>query len=275
MSATGKLLLLNALCIIILYSISPCPAYASDLGTQDAAAESEAKTCIVSFDGNGANAELSTITVSSDGYYGTLPELTRPNYVFNGWYSYRSGGIKITDTTKVFKKTDHTLYAQWRGNPVEVELDAGGGNISKKKIIVYYGSKFLGQLPTPTRASYQFNGWYTSETDGDKITVKSIYGENGPTTLYAHWTEQPVKAIFIAFNNQVYERIVSYGMEYGELPEPEKEGYTFGGWYKYQDYRVRDNGELRITESTIVKEIARIKLYARWYPVPDDGSSGY
>ncbi len=275
MSTAGKMLLLSILCLVLLYGVSPCPAYASDYGAQESAADAVAKTCIVSFDGNGANASLDTITVSADGYYGTLPELTRPDYVFVGWYSFRSGGIKITETTKVFKPTDHTLYAQWRGNPVEIELNATGGNLNKEKIIVYYGSKYLGQLPTPTRASYQFDGWYTEETGGNRVTVKSIYDENGPKTLYAHWTEKPVKVIFIAFNGEVYERIVAYGREYGELPEPEKDGYTFGGWYKYGDYRDRDNGQKRITESTIVKEIAQIKLYARWYPVPEDRASDY
>lgn len=275
MSSTGKILLLGILCFIILYGFSPCPAYASELGAQESADVTGATTCVVSFDGNGANASLATITVSSDGYYGTLPELTRPNYVFKGWYSFRSGGVKITETTKVIKPTNHTLYAQWRGNPVEIELDATGGSLSKTKVIVYYGSKYLRQLPTPTRAGYQFDGWYTSETDGDKVTVRSIYGEDGPETLYAHWTEKPVKVIFIAFNGEVYERIVSYQREYGELPVPEKEGYSFGGWYKYKDYKDRDDGQKQITESTIVTETALVKLYARWYPVPDNGNSLY
>ena len=229
-----------------------------------------------SFDGNGANASIAPISVSSEGYYGTLPELTRPNYVFDGWYSFKSGGIKITETTKVLKPSDHTLYAQWRGSPVEVELDAAGGKVSKTKIVVYYGSKYLGQLPIPTRTSYRFDGWYTSEAGGDKVTIKSIYDENGPDTLYARWTEQPVKVIFIAFNGEVYERIAAYGMEYGELPKPVKEGYTFGGWYKYKDYRNnRDNREKEIKANTIVQEIAQVKLYARWYPVSEDGTSGY
>lgn len=271
MSSTGKALLLGILCFIILYGFPSYPAYASEL-TWESADDTGAKTCVVSFDGNGANASINSITVSTDGYYGRLPELTRPNYVFKGWYSYRSGGIKITETTKVFRRTDHTLYAQWRGNPVEIELDATGGSLSKTKIVVYYGSKYLGQLPTPSRAGYQFDGWYTSETDGKKITVKSIYDENGPEILYAHWTEKPVKVIFIALNGEVYEKIVSYQKEYGELPVPEKEGYTFGGWYKYKDYRERDDGQKQITEDTIVTEPTQVKLYARWYPLPENGS---
>lgn len=275
MSSTGKILMLGILCFIILYGFSPYPAYASELGTQETAEAKGAKTCVVSFDGNGANASISTITVSTDGYYGVLPELTRPNYVLKGWYSQKSGGTKVTETTKVFKPTDHKLYAQWKGNPVEIELDATGGSLSETKIIAYYGSKYLRQLPTPTRAGYQFDGWYTADTDGDKVTVKSIYGEDGPEILYAHWTENPVKVIFVGFNGEVYEKIVSYQMEYGELPEPEKEGYSFGGWYKYKDYKDRDNGQKRITESTIVTETGLIKLYARWYPVPDNGTSYY
>ena len=276
MARTGKVIILTSLLFVILGLFSSGKAYASEVGTDSQTAGSTARTCVVSFDGNGANASLATITVTEGGYYGTLPELTRPNYVFIGWYSYKSGGIKITEATKVFKPTDHTLYAHWRGEPVEIELNATDGEVSNTKVTVYYGSKYIGQLPTPTKASYQFDGWYTSETGGDKVTVKSIYDEKGPKTLYAHWTEKPVKVILIAFNGETYERIVSYGKEYGELPEPEKEGYTFGGWYKYKDYRdYRDNGEKQINADTIVQEIALVKLYARWYPNPEEEKTDY
>ena len=45
-----------------------------------------------------------------------------------------------------------------------------------------------GTLPTPTRAGYTFDGWYTSATGGTKVTSSSVVNVSGDQTLYAHWT---------------------------------------------------------------------------------------
>ena len=45
-----------------------------------------------------------------------------------------------------------------------------------------------GTLPTPTRAGYTFDGWYTSATGGTKITSSTKVTATGNQTLYAHWT---------------------------------------------------------------------------------------
>lgn len=43
----------------------------------------------------------------------------------------------------------------------------------------------LPSLPTPTRTGYTFNGWYTAESGGTKITTSYVFTEN--TTVYAQW----------------------------------------------------------------------------------------
>ena len=43
----------------------------------------------------------------------------------------------------------------------------------------------LSQLPTPTMSGYTFEGWYTDELEGDKITLNTEFGAD--TTIYAHW----------------------------------------------------------------------------------------
>lgn len=225
--------------------------------------EDAGSSCVISFDGNGSDSEISAITVKYGGTYGEIPPITRTNYVFKGWYTFASGGIKVSKDTKVIKPLSHTLYAHWRGMPVEITLDANEGTISKSTIIAYYGSKYINQLPKPTRAGYHFDGWYTAATNGDKITAKSIFDEKSSKTLYAQWTEKGVRAILYAFNDEVYEITVINGKEYGELPTPEKEGFSFGGWFKLSDYT--DYNASEIVSTTIVNEIAQVKLYARWY----------
>lgn len=43
----------------------------------------------------------------------------------------------------------------------------------------------LSQLPTPVMSGYTFEGWYTDELEGDKITLNTEFGAD--TTIYAHW----------------------------------------------------------------------------------------
>ena len=43
----------------------------------------------------------------------------------------------------------------------------------------------LSQLPTPTMSGYTFEGWYTNELEGDKITRNTEFGSDA--TIYAHW----------------------------------------------------------------------------------------
>ncbi len=217
----------------------------------------------VSFDATGGNADSDAMLTTYGDTYGELPSATRENYIFDGWYTYASGGIKVTEATKIIKPLDHTLYARWLGEEKEITLEPDGGTLNNTTVKVYYGTKFRNQLPIPSKPNNRFLGWYTAASDGDQITVKTIYDDKTPTTLYAHWAESSIKVVFIAFNGEAYEKEVSNGLAYGELPEPEKENYIFGGWYKYKDY-TKHNAKA-VTADTIVDEVGLIKLFARWY----------
>ena len=231
---------------------------------QRAYASGRVQTAItISFDANGGSADSDATLATFGDTYGELPEASRENYTLDGWYTYASGGIKVTETTKVIKPLDHTLYARWLGEEKEITLEPEGGALSNNTVKVYFGTKFRNQLPTPTKPNYKFLGWYTAASDGDQISVKTIFDEKTPTTLYAHWAENSIKVIFIAFNGEAYEMEVSNGLAYGDLPEPERESYTFGGWYKYKDYT--KHKAKAITSDTIVNEDGLIKLFARWY----------
>ena len=44
----------------------------------------------------------------------------------------------------------------------------------------------LSSLPSASRSSYSFDGWYTKKIGGTKITTDTLF--TGNTTVYAHWT---------------------------------------------------------------------------------------
>ncbi len=220
-------------------------------------------TITVTFHGNGGETDTYDMVAVYGDTYGPLPLATRDNYEFVGWYTYASGGTKITEKSKVVKPLNHTLYARWRGEQTEITLEPDGGTLKSNTVKVYFGTKFSNQLPTPVKEDSIFTGWYTALTGGEKVTVKSIFTEKSPTTLYARWTQKTVKVIFISFSGEPFEMEVYNGLPFGDLPEPEKENCIFGGWYKFRDYT--SNSAQPITAETIVNEVGQIKLFARWY----------
>ena len=72
----------------------------------------------VTFHVNGGKAlKTKTKTVTAGKTYGTLPNTKRTGYTFNGWYTAKSGGKKITKSSKVNISKNTTLYAHWKKSP--------------------------------------------------------------------------------------------------------------------------------------------------------------
>ena len=71
------------------------------------------KQMTVTFDAAGGSTGTSSKTVTFAETYGTLPTPTRARYAFEGWYTSASGGTRVTESTKVTAKANHTLYAHW------------------------------------------------------------------------------------------------------------------------------------------------------------------
>ncbi len=79
-----------------------------------------------------------------------------------------------------------------------------GDIISTKQVIVaFYGVSAsqnkkinvgapYGELPTPTRYGYSFDGWYTSLTGGSKVDASTIVTNSSNHMLYPHWIEGKV-----------------------------------------------------------------------------------
>jgi uncharacterized repeat protein (TIGR02543 family) len=70
-----------------------------------------------------------------------------------------------------------------------VTFDPQGGAVAPNTLTAGEGVAIsaFGALPTPARTGYSFDAWYTSATDGTKITPDTII--SGDVTYYAHWTQ--------------------------------------------------------------------------------------
>jgi len=142
----------------------------------------------VTFDANGTSGAFPIIQVKNGTTYNDLPTINRKGYIFEGWYTEKSGGSQITPNTTVNLKKDQTLYAHWtkKTEVCTVTFDANGGTVSKKTMQVPKGST-LDSLPTPTRSGYTFVCW--SNTNGASgLTIKAgNYVVEQDVTLYAWW----------------------------------------------------------------------------------------
>ena len=143
----------------------------------------------ITFDPNGGtlNAGDETKAVQHNGTYGEMPTPIRSGYHFDGWYTEKDGGTKVDANTSVATKEAHTLYARWSEAKFNITLDPNGGNLANATKEVTYNSPY-GTLPTPNRAGYDFDGWFTEKDGGTKIEASTVVTAAEPHTLYAHWT---------------------------------------------------------------------------------------
>ena len=149
------------------------------------------RTYTIKLNANSGTVSPSSIKVESGKtYFDALPTPTRSGYKFDGWYTSRTGGTKITDSTKA--TASRTIYAHWTkitasgGKTHMVTFDANGGTVYQDRKIVFNGVRY-GDLPTPTKDRAHFQGWYTQKTGGTKVTERSRVHLTADQTLYARW----------------------------------------------------------------------------------------
>ena len=158
-----------------------------------------------------------------------LPTPTRDGYTFDGWYTDKTGGIRISSATLAPNKST-VYYAHWI-KQVTVLFDANGGT-KGYRMLATPGIK-LGTLPIPTRNGYTFDGWYTARTGGYIITANTLTPSKS-VVYYAHWKIIPVVKYnikFYAYDGNYTTKTINQGNSLGDLPTPTRSGYTFLGWY--------------------------------------------
>lgn len=141
------------------------------------------------FDGNGGS-DGAAIKIDYDAKLGTLPTSTRTGYTFEGWYTDKTGGTKISEDTKM-PLNGATYYAHWKINQYTATFKSSDDPADDKIIKKDYDAE-LGELPVVTKMGYDFKGWYTAQIDGTKVTTTTKMPAGG-ATYYAQWTAHEYK----------------------------------------------------------------------------------
>lgn len=185
---------------------------------------------LVTFDPNGGRVSPASTAVTIGKKYGPLPTPNRTGYSFDGWYTKETGGTKVTETTYVGTNPPATLYAHWTAKKYLVTLNANGGKIdttsgqvSTKSYTATYGSKY-NFLPRPIRTGgYNFDGWYTDQTNGTKVDSDTTVSTAKDHILYAHWSLIPAKAPYDVKlemdETSVYGKSSFYRLSYGSTEQ--------------------------------------------------------
>jgi uncharacterized repeat protein (TIGR02543 family) len=221
-----------------------------------------ANTYAVKFDANGGKAAGKASASVKRAYgqaLGSLAKPVRSGYDFLGWYTGKAGGKQISATTKVAKSV--TYYAHWRANGPVVTLNANGGKVGKAATasVVKAKGAALGRLATPTRAGYDFQGWYTGKVKGTKVAATVRVTKN--VTYYAHWKAKSYTVRLNANGGKVAGKASAstkraYNTKLGKLSVPKCAGYSFLGWYTSK------SGGKKVTSATKVTKA--VTLYAHW-----------
>ena len=208
----------------------------------------------ITFDPDGGELDTPSKKVRNKGTYGELPTPTKPGYTFKGWYDPNENKIESTSTVDLTEDT--TLVAKWEENKYTVTFDPGeNGTVTEKTREVTYGKPY-GELPTPTRPGYTFDGWY--DPDGNKIQDTDIADILKDTTFTAKWIGEKHTLIFDydGGNGNIQNKIIKNGEQYGELPNATKEGHTFIGWF--------DEDDNQVTKETIANTTTDITVHAKY-----------
>ena len=147
---------------------------------------------IVTFDGNGGTPSVVSMTTTNQKLT-SLPSASRSgSYSFDGWYTDKSGGTKITTDTVFSANT--TVYAHWTyigggggyNPPVTyytLRFETGGGSDIPSVREAYNAYIDLSQY-VPTWRGHTFIGWYSERSLTNKVSGVYLTKD---MTVYAGW----------------------------------------------------------------------------------------
>ena len=234
----------------------------------------------VAFDGNGATggSQDDMRNLKTDDSY-AAPACTYEKYghVFTGWNTEADGsgtsylaGDSFSGLSEVPGDTV-TLYALW--SPVEYSISfvLRGGNLENVTVPVsynYYSDPVT--LPEPTRAGYNFAGWYTEITYLNEVTEIPT-GSAGNMTFYAKWLAHKYTVKFEgngATSGTMKDMICKYSVEYSLHANTFKRNYyTFTGWNTRADGKGSSYTDEQVFKNLKAADGAVVTFYAQWTPI--------
>ena len=148
----------------------------------------KAKTITVTWNANGGSVATASSEYTYDGAAVELPNPTRDNYTFLGWFTAANGGTEITEIGTANKPSaDIEYYAHWELKKYTITWMVGTTPLSgavalgSASVLVSHGGTISALPPTPTIAlgdcADTFRGWSLEELGNED-------GQNAPNDMF-------------------------------------------------------------------------------------------
>jgi uncharacterized repeat protein (TIGR02543 family) len=142
---------------------------------------------IVTFDAGDGTPSVGSMTTTNR-KLSLLPSASRSKHSFNGWYTEKNGGTKVTTDTVFSANT--TVYAHWTYTgdyytPVYYTLtfETNGGD-KLSPVSGSYNALIDLSKYAPKRSGYAFTGWYSERSLTNKVSGVYLTKD---MTVYAGW----------------------------------------------------------------------------------------
>ena len=208
-----------------------------------------APTYAVTLNAGDGTINSGNVTSYTYGVGATLPtagDMTYTGHTFVGWYDNENlTGSPVTAIggTEMGNKE---YWAKWEANTYTVTFYPNGGSVNPVAATTDSSGK-LSSLPTPTRGgNYRFDGWYTEQTGGIKVTLNQVY--TADTTLYAYW-------IYTSGSSSSEDRDDPSGNAF-ITDRPNKDNPTTPTTAKSNSVKVDSKGNAVITRSIVADVIS-------------------
>ena len=125
----------------------------------------------------------------------TLFEAEKVNYSFIGWFDNEE--LTGTPITQIVKGTKNNivLWAKWNSAQITVTFDANGGGVSPLTKVVKKDETY-GELPTPSRPGYTFDGWFEIPAEYQKVEYLYFSGAQYINTGFVPTADTAVEVAF-------------------------------------------------------------------------------
>jgi len=246
----------------------------------------------VTFRANGGTPATQMVDVTLGERYGALFEqIERPTKTlrdhgqdvemrFIGWFTTPSGsGVQIHATDLVTEDSPRILYARWRGGSIPAHTLAfvGNGGIPEGQGIDYSRvfnatmAEAFAMIDEPVRAGYRFIGWAIEQ---GSIMIPVL--PTDPTTVGTHFVAkwEPItttQTLTFHLNGAPGENPTrtatfpgTYQIAFTAVGTPQRDGYTFGGWFATQAEANGTGSAGQVLATTPVTGESSRTLWARW-----------
>lgn len=198
--------------------------------------------------------------------FDSFPAPVRLGYELTGW---KQGDALLKADALVDNAESHELKAVMEKKRYYVTYDRNfsGSPDAYGPYEVKYTDAYPMPAATPSRAGYEFKGWWmdqASEEDEDEQIVNGKEFEICENqTLYAHWSAKSYKVTLNAGEGTIdsSEKTVTFDSEYGALPSPTPPAeHDFVGW-QYEGKFIAETDLVKVAKNHALTAVYKAKIH--------------